>query len=427
MKLVICTPSYWPERNGVGTVATTLAERFAEMGSDVTVLAPRRDDRFCREAHGGVVVIPVNTTGRGTLLRPYGGDVDGYRRLLHDLNADIYLFICWENWLVDCAAEAFRTIPGKKVLASHGTSAWWRPPGLRGLARQLEYVPHGLRYPRLLPEFDHFIFLTKLADRGRFYDKLLSEQQHLSNWTTIPNGSDMAMSTGSSQAFRERHHLGNDFVILCVGNFHWAKNQAALIRAFLQAQLKGATLVLVGHKENSYARKLHRLSAQVNQHDQRVLFLMKQSRGDIADAYSAADLYASASITEAQPLSILDAMVSGTPFLSLDVGCVREFEGGVVVKNKLEFVYELKSLAADQVRRARLGAAGREVCAQVYNWDRTAQAYHRTFQRLLTGGAGGEDRPIGSFASLDTADEGAILCSDAILRQPLGDVGRDEQ
>jgi glycosyltransferase involved in cell wall biosynthesis len=405
VKLVICTPSYWPERNGVATVATTLAERFAVMGYDVTAIAPRCGDRPRQERHGGIAIVPVDTAGRGTLLSPYRGDIAGYRQLLRDLKADVYLFICWENWLVDCAAEGLGTLPGKKVLASHGTSGLWRPPGVRGLARLLLYLPHALRYTRLLSRFDHFIFLTTLAERARFYDKLLCERLHLSNWTTIPNGSDMAMSSGCAQAFRERHHLGNGFIILCVGNFHWAKNQATLIRAFFQAQLKGATLVLIGHEMNSYARKLHRLAAQGSEREQRVLLLTKQSRQDIADAYSAADLYASASITEAQPLSILDAMVSGTPFLSLNVGCVAEFQGGVVVKNEREFVCELKSLAADQSRRAQLGETGREVCAREYNWDRTAQAYHRTLQRLLTGGAGGEDRPAEPFFSVGAAHD----------------------
>ena len=382
-KLVVSTPSYWPQENGIATVSQTLSLNLVECGYEVTVVTPSVGGEARVGYYGPVKVMRVNTAGRGNLVSRYAGDMAGYQRVLRESAADIYLFLCWETWMVYAAAPIFHELRGRKVLASHGTSAFWRPPGLKGWARRILWLPHWWRYSRLLREFDFFILLTTSSERIRFYDKALLERYGQTNWTVIPNGSDHEVSSGCGNSFRARRQLQNEFIVLCVANYGWAKNQEGLIRVFRRAQLKNATLVLIGSEMNDYGRRLHQRHGSEIVNSGRILFLTGQSRQDIRDAYCAADLFVSASLTEAQPLAILDAMASATPFLSFAVGSVPEFPGGVVVKTECEMAYQMQLLAEDDETRKRLGAAGRKACLELYNWQRTTMEYDRLFRRLL--------------------------------------------
>ncbi len=63
-----------------------------------------------------------------------------------------------------------------------------------------------------------------------------------------------------------------------------------------------------------------------------MIFLEKQARDSIRAAYRAADCVVLSSRRETQPLVLLDSMAAGKPFITTDVGCVRDFSGGLVVK-----------------------------------------------------------------------------------------------
>jgi glycosyltransferase involved in cell wall biosynthesis len=382
-RVVISTPSYLPEENGMSTVAQMLSLSLAERGYEVIVVTPGVEGHAGVTCYGPITVMRIATRGHGTLISWYAGDIAGYRRDLRESAADIYLFLCWETWMVCAAAPVFHELHGKKVLASHGTSALWRPPGLKGWARRILWLPHLWRYRSLLLKFDFFVLLTECREKSRFYDRALLEKYGHNNWTIIPNGADLEVRSGCGEKFRGRHQLEDKFVVLCVANYSSAKNQEGLIRVFRRAQLKNATLVLIGSEMNQCARRLHQRHGSETVSSGRILFLTRQSRDDIRDAYCAADLFVSASLTEAQPLVILDAMASAIPFLSFAVGCVGEFPGGVVVKTEREMAHQMRRLADDDETRKGLGAAGREACLQLYNWQRTGMEYDQVFQCLL--------------------------------------------
>jgi glycosyltransferase involved in cell wall biosynthesis len=395
MKLAICTPFFWPQYNGIGIGTTELSSRLSEIGYEVTVFAPREASQPDCDMLGRTKVIRCDCRGRGLIGSPYRGGIAEYRKMLRNCDADVYLFVCWENWMVDTAFPIFHELRGKKVLASHGASAGWRPPGLRGLVRRIAYLPHMLRYRHRISQFDFFTLLTEKSDKARFYDKYLLDERTQTNWTVIPNGAAAGNHVGCAGTFRGRYCLGNSIIILNVGNYHWAKNQKGLIRAFCRAQVKNSTLVLIGTKMNSYAHEMRLLCQKEGGQDARVLFLTGQSRQDIADAYRDSNLFASASITEVQPLCILDAMASSTPFVSLDVGCVAELPGGLAVKDEEELSRRIKFLSGDEEMRKHLGENGRRACLEVYNWEQTANAYDQVFQRMA------DDRSVNADDSME--------------------------
>lgn len=346
-------------------------------------MTPRLTGQVDEEKWGPIKIIRVDPKGRGTLVSKYRGDIDRYRQLLRANDAEINLFICWENWMVDTAVPIFMELRGKKVMASHGTSVFWRPPGLKGWIRRILWVTYKKRYIRFLPKFDFFILLTELAQKTRFYDKILLDNHGYKNWVVISNGTNWHLFAGSGADFRNQYHLGTQLIVLYVANYHWGKNHVALIRAFQEAQLKNATLVLIGSEMNGYGRRLQQRYGGNDPKRDRLLFLSNLSQEAIREAYCAADFFVCPSLTEAQPLVILDAMASGTPFLSMDVGCIAELPGGMVARNESELVKFMQFLARDEEARKRLGAIGRKACIEKYNWEKVAREYDRIFEHLL--------------------------------------------
>jgi glycosyltransferase involved in cell wall biosynthesis len=78
----------------------------------------------------------------------------------------------------------------------------------------------------------------------------------------------------------------------------------------------------------------------------------------------------------------------------MDVGCVRENSGGVVVGSVEEMASAAVELLNDPQRRERLARDGRATAAERHNWDRIAETYEK--QCFLVTQAVGRQEGIGA-------------------------------
>ena len=97
---------------------------------------------------------------------------------------------------------------------------------------------------------------------------------------------------------------------------------------------------------------------------------------NIEKAYADLDIVALTSLNEGTPVSLIEAMASGRPVISTDVGGVRDIVrdgyNGLLTKseNVKEFSDKLKSLIMDREKRMKLGANGRIFASSTYNKER---------------------------------------------------------
>ncbi|HET6934668.1 MAG TPA: glycosyltransferase family 4 protein [Candidatus Angelobacter sp.] len=105
-------------------------------------------------------------------------------------------------------------------------------------------------------------------------------------------------------------------------------------------------------------------------------------RQDVISAIREADLLLVTSKWEASPLMVLESMAAGTPWVSVDVGCVREHAGGVVVESLKEMVDTSAALLQDRTRRRELGSAGRHRIAERHDWNAVAGQYEKLFRSV---------------------------------------------
>lgn len=176
---------------------------------------------------------------------------------------------------------------------------------------------------------------------------------------------------------------GEGPVIGTVAALRPEKNLARLVRAAGLLHREGVPLRLVVIGDGPERPALEALAAELG------LGGAVRFAGHVPDpaaAYRAMDLFALSSDTEQMPFSVLEAMASGLPVASTDVGDVRmmvapENRDHVAALTPEALAGALRPLLGDAVLRARLGAANRRKAERDYD----EEAMFATFAALIEG------------------------------------------
>jgi glycosyltransferase involved in cell wall biosynthesis len=160
--------------------------------------------------------------------------------------------------------------------------------------------------------------------------------------------------------FRAKPGAEGECRIVMVARFAAQKDQMTLVRALAKVKAPSrAVLVGDGPTRGAVEAEVARLGLA-----ERVDFLGE--RRDVAELLAGAHVFALATHYEGFPLSILEAMRTGLPVVSTDVGGVAEaitdgVSGYLTPRGDVEtLAWRLESLAASPALRARMGAAARQ-------------------------------------------------------------------
>lgn len=181
----------------------------------------------------------------------------------------------------------------------------------------------------------------------------------------IPNGVDL-------DRFLPVEHKGDGPVVIgTVARLVAEKNIARLLRAFAAVrQWVAARLIVVGDGPERFA--LERLADALG------IAADVEFAGHLAKpetAYRRFDIFALSSESEAMPLSLLEAMASGLPVASTDVGDVAKVVAApnapFIVPREIEALAEsITSLCLSPAKRRTIGAANRTRVEAEYNQNR---------------------------------------------------------
>ena len=120
---------------------------------------------------------------------------------------------------------------------------------------------------------------------------------------------------------------------------------------------------------------------------------------DLHDIYADLDMIVLTSLNEGSPITLLEAMASGKPFIATDVGGVRDmmsgtpthqdgleiFENGILVGNDAGAVARaIELLAENPELRASMGASGRSLASSRYSMHRLTENLDRLYTQLAT-------------------------------------------
>jgi teichuronic acid biosynthesis glycosyltransferase TuaC len=190
--------------------------------------------------------------------------------------------------------------------------------------------------------------------------------------------------TFSSTADRDTENIS----LLSVGNLIPIKGHDLLIRAVASLRVEYPMLSLVVIGDGPERPRLQSLAGQLQIAD-RVLFLGRKSRREVADAMRRCTVFALPSRYEGLGCVYLEAMSVGKPV----VGCrgqgisevIQHGSNGFLAgpDNEKELTLALAMLMRDESLRRRLGAAARDTILDRFTLAQQAQSFARIYRESL--------------------------------------------
>jgi glycosyltransferase involved in cell wall biosynthesis len=187
--------------------------------------------------------------------------------------------------------------------------------------------------------------------------------------TVIPNGVDMAR-------FHRPLPWPEQFRLLYVGRFDPVKGVDLLIEALAELKQRGRTLPLTLIGFGPEEPRLRELAVQRGV-DGQVTFAGKVLGDALMEAYGRCSLFVLPSLSEGQPLTLLEAWAARRPVLATAVGDnpvhVRDGENGFLVPpGDARALADAIEKALRRNDLAQMGERGWAMVREQFNWDRVA-------------------------------------------------------
>lgn len=285
--------------------------------------------------------------------------------------------------------------------------AWWRSFGIKkelqkaniqvfhGLSNELPSGLHRvgvksvvtihdlifLRYPALYPAIDRFFYQQKFKRACAEADVIVAVSEQTKRDIIEFYGTSANKIQVVYQDCHEAFHQIEPFqgsepngfeicqkynirapYVLCVGTMEARKNQLRLVKAFQQANLEDATLVLVGGK-TKFQQEIEAFVVQ-NRLQSKVRILNNVPFADLPALYQSARVFAYPSFFEGFGIPIVEALHAGVPVLAATGSCLEEAGGGGGLYadplNEDDLAQKLQQLWQDDLLRQKLVTNGQK-------------------------------------------------------------------
>ena len=203
----------------------------------------------------------------------------------------------------------------------------------------------------------------------------------------IPTGIDNEkyyQNTEKGKKIRERMKIPNDMTVLVyIGRMAKEKNCEELLKAMKMLQEEKVMLVMVG--DGPHKEKLIELSKQYGI-SQKTIFTGMISPQQVNEYYGIGDIFVSASVSETQGLTYIEALASGLVMLCREdlslKGVIDNNENGWMYKDLEDFVMKLKLyLKQPKLQDEMKYNAGKKT--KMYSMDNFAESMENVYEKLI--------------------------------------------
>jgi glycosyltransferase involved in cell wall biosynthesis len=372
VKVLLTTPTFPPENSGLGNAVYTQAQGLKSHGIEVVVATYGAQRSQLVEPDKGFKVERFNICGSGSVRHPVRGDRQGYNDFLLSSDFDVIVLHMWQNWATDEVLRYAKNIKGKKILFSHciSTNSFFKSQPITSALRYLFWRPYWWSLPRKLEKLDGIIFLADKGQDSRFDDLRIAEKNKIKK-LIIPNSlSDEARHILDTKV----ETLNKRDQLIAVGSYEWQKGFDDVLRAYAGSTAKNKIpLKLFGQRRTSFTVKLEVLSKKLGIDSKFLTFVEGVSKGELLAEYLKSKLFLSGSLTECQPLVLLDANATGTPFVARGTGCIESMPGGLSFRTLSEAIAKIDELLVDGTKWNSLSAEGRTAAKEIYHPDRNIE------------------------------------------------------
>ena len=385
LKIGQFSDTFLPVVDGVGRVVQAYAETLSAMGHQVTVVAPMYDTG----ARGGFpyeLLDFIATPLPG--LRQYRlGEamLDAhYRKRIRMVELDIV----HAHSPFTAGSEALRLAAVRKLPLVGTFHSKYYDDFLK--ATRSESVA------RVMTKFvvNFYNRCDEVWAVGRNTADVLKSYGYAGEIQVMPNGATLrAVHPSDVEEVSRRFSLGEDPMILFVGQMDWKKNILTVLEACAELKKQGQKFHLLlagqGIDMNAIEQKLHELQIQD----------VSQLLGHITDAslldglYARATVFAFPSLYDAAPMVVREAAVMGTPSVmvrgSTAAEVIRDGENGFLCENTpQDLARVIRGILEDPGTRDRAGQAARETIP--VPWTRVLETAAERYERLVALGKEGK-------------------------------------
>ena len=188
---------------------------------------------------------------------------------------------------------------------------------------------------------------------------------------------------------RKKHGFNKkDFIILFIGRIGYEKGIDLLIDAQknIVKNYPNCKLLIVGSGPDEL--KLAKL-AEKHKIKENVIFTGKVPWEEVPKYYNIADVFATASLTETQGLTVIEALAAGTPVVAIKDDCfldaVTHDQNGYIFKTKREYHKLIESLLSDKEKLKQLSRQARissEKFSSVYFGKSVIEVYRKAMKQI---------------------------------------------
>lgn len=357
-----------------------ISERLTGRGHEVHVATGAVRGALPEETIHGVSVHRFDITGN--MVTGLRGETERFVSFARSREWDVVATHCAQAWPIDVVSPSLDSISGAKVFVGHGFSALSNP----------RYGEYFRQLGKTLARFNVVVTLSEMLEESGF-----CAAHGLPPAIVIPNGADLEEWAAPVRNVRTSWCIAQRPWVLSVSNHSTVKGHPAFFQLArkLNEKLPNTASTIIGNSYPAEKWRVGRLGVKGGcwyscglavRRGSAVILKSNVPRVEVVSAVQEADLVAITSSREASPVVLLEAMAAGTPWISFDVGCVRQQPGGVVVSSIEEMTAVATELLSDAGWRRQLGLEGSRHVQERANWEAIAGQYEELFRAAAARG-----------------------------------------
>ena len=256
----------------------------------------------------------------------------------------------------------------------------------------IHYITKGYfeKSSKKIVEYLTMFYCDKTADElivptKKTYDLFKNKYDYSKIINIIPTGIEIErfypenVNQKKVDALKKKYKLSkDDFVVLFVGRIAEEKNVPFLIDAHKKLAKDNIKLIIVGDGPD-----LEKYKKRVEKEKENIIFIGKVPWEEVPIYYQAADVFATASTTETQGLTVIEAMAGSIPPVCINDEsfsiAVVDGLNGFIFNNEKEYIKRIKELKDDPKLRKKMSLQARvnaEIHSSRYYAERVLDVYH---------------------------------------------------
>ena len=376
MKILITTDLYLPTLNGVVTSILNLKQELIKRGHEVRILTLQQEQQLEEEPD----TYYVKSIG--------AGKVYPQARIMRSLgNKQLKDIVSWRPDIIHSQCE-FSTYFLARIVARRVNA-----PIVHTYHTVYEDYTHyfsksdivGYNIVKLFSKIilNHTQSVIAPTDKVK---KLLFNYKINKPIYIVPTGIDLKKYFAQvplNLIIEKKAQLGiplENLVLIYVGRLAKEKNLNELVAFMNNLEIDNISLLIVGDGPERYELETY---AQSFSNSSNIIFAGRVDRDDVNEYYQLADIFVSASTSETQGLTYIEALANGVPLLCRKDDCLNDvlynYENGFQYTSYIEFQTFLKYFIANKELKIKYELFAREV-AQRFSKEKFAESIEKIYR-----------------------------------------------